>query len=308
MGRAGKYFHTRDNDKGKTMNEQTKEIQTQEFTREQIELVKQTVAKGATDNELKLFLHNCKRLGLDPFAKQVHFIKYGNSPGSIVVGLDGFRLVAERTGKHSGTKRGAIRDSAGVLVGAWCEVYRSDWEHPAREEVPFAEYNNPRNPSWQRMPETMIKKVAECAALRMAFPAELSGVYGHEEMDQADKPEKVDAFANPDARKPLQVVSKTEPVDKPQPDPKPQTEAKQTTQTPRQSGYLISFGRYTGKYTADIADDELGQYYHQLTGAIKKSGKAPDANQQSLIDALAAERTRRQILESGEFSFGDMPQ
>ena len=37
---------------------------------------------------------------------------------------------------------------------------------------------------WGRMPETMIKKVAEAAALRMAFPADLSGVYADEEMPQ----------------------------------------------------------------------------------------------------------------------------
>jgi phage recombination protein Bet len=172
------------------MNEEKKEIQTQDFTRDQIELIKATVAKGATDNELKLFLHNCKRLGLDPFAKQVHFVKYGNAPGTIIVGVDGFRVIAARTGAHSGTKRGALYDESGRLVGAWCEVYRSDWSHPAREEVPFVEYNNPNNPSWRKMPETMIKKVAECAALRMAFPAELSGVYGQEEMDQAKESER----------------------------------------------------------------------------------------------------------------------
>jgi len=36
------------------------------------------------------------------------------------------------------------------------------------------------------MPETMIKKVAEAAALRMAFPEDLSGIYSHEEMHRAD--------------------------------------------------------------------------------------------------------------------------
>ena len=41
------------------------------------------------------------------------------------------------------------------------------------------------------MPETMIKKVAEAAALRMAFPNELGGVYTQEEMAQAENERRV---------------------------------------------------------------------------------------------------------------------
>lgn len=158
-----------------------------QFTAEQMGLITSTIAKGATPDELKLFLYRCQNLGLDPLKPgQIYFIKYGSSPGTIVVGIEGFRARAGKTGKLSGIKRGAIRDDKGNLVGAYAEVYRSDWKEPAREEVPLSEYNTGKG-NWAKMPETMIKKVAEAAALRMAFPDDLGGVYTQEEMDQAEK-------------------------------------------------------------------------------------------------------------------------
>jgi phage recombination protein Bet len=156
------------------------------WTPEQIKLIKDVVAKGATNDELQLFLYRCKNMGLDPLKPgQIYFIKYGNSPGTIVVGIEGFRSRAAKTGKQSGINRGVIRDEKGKCIGAFAEIYRKDWTHPAKEEVSLAEYNTGKG-NWAKMPETMIKKVAEAAALRMAFPDELGGVYTNEEMDQAE--------------------------------------------------------------------------------------------------------------------------
>lgn len=158
------------------------------FTESQLDLVKRTVAKNATDDELELFFYRCKELQLNPLMPgQVYFLKFGSAPGTIVIGLDGFRSRAQRTGKLVGIKRGVVRDSSGKCIGAWADVYRRDWDHPAHEEVALSEYFDQRKPIWKNMPETMIKKVAEVAALRMAFPEELGGVYSEEEMHQADK-------------------------------------------------------------------------------------------------------------------------
>lgn len=167
------------------MSNEVVSIQQKQWTPEQLKLITDVVARGATPDELKLFLYRCQNMGLDPLKPgQIHFVKYSNGPGTIVVGIEGFRSIAHRSGKLSGIKRGVTRDEKGILVSAWAEVFRSDWQHSAREEVPMAEYNTGRGP-WQKMPETMLKKVAEAAALRMAFPNELGGVYETAEMDQA---------------------------------------------------------------------------------------------------------------------------
>jgi hypothetical protein len=66
-----------------------------------VDLLKRTVAAGATDDELALFIHQAKKTGLDPLARQIYFVKR-QGKGTIQTGIDGYRLVAERTGKYAG--------------------------------------------------------------------------------------------------------------------------------------------------------------------------------------------------------------
>jgi len=222
-----------------------------DMTKDQLELIKSTVAKNATTDELNLFLYRCKHMGLDPLKPgQIHFVKYGSGAGTIVVGIDGFRSKAAATGKHSGTKRGVIRDDAGRCVGAWAEVYRSDWQHPAREEVSLFEYNKGGG-NWAKMPETMIKKVAEVAALRMAFPDDLGGVYSDDEMDQA-APRSVSSAA-------------------------PAIEPRATNDIGNgiESGapYVATFGKYKGLTMPEIKPGDLAEYCDYIIATAKADGK-----------------------------------
>ena len=166
------------------------------FTEDQIELIKKTVAKSANLNtdEFKLFLHVANRSGLDPLAKQIYVQKRGSNL-IFITAIDGYRLIASRTGEHAGTDDAIFEyDAENYMVKATVSVYRNVKSVIGKFTATayWSEYNPESNPMWKKMPHTMLGKCAEALALRKAFPNELSGTYTKEEMDQADEPEKVE--------------------------------------------------------------------------------------------------------------------
>jgi len=157
-----------------------------DYTREQIDTIKQTVAKGANDSQLALFLQVCKSRGLDPFTKQVYF-----TPQGIIVSIDGFRAIAERTGCYAPGPTRYEYDDAKNLVAAYVTVRKlvaGQW-FDIEESAFFDEYRG-SSPIWKKMPRVMLAKCAEARALRRAFSSDLSGLYSPEEMDQAQRDER----------------------------------------------------------------------------------------------------------------------
>lgn len=157
----------------------------------------QGITADLNPNERELFAAVCNRTGLDPFARQIYAIKRGGRM-SIQTSIDGFRLIAQRSGRYAG--------QAGPFWcgkdGKWLDVWLSD-DPPAAAKVGtmLASFPEPRfwgvahwkeyvkgkpQQLWASMPSLMIAKVAEALALRKAFPQELSGLYTAEEMAQAD--------------------------------------------------------------------------------------------------------------------------
>ncbi len=148
------------------------------WSEEDRQLIHQTVAKGTTASELKLFLYTAGKYDLDPLVKQIWCVKYGSQPAAIFTGRDGFLSIAHKSGVFNGMKSEAIFDDDNKLTGGKCIVHRKDMEFPFEEEVLLSEYNTGRS-NWAKMPATMIKKVAESQCLRKAF--DISGLYSPEE-------------------------------------------------------------------------------------------------------------------------------
>lgn len=163
-------------------------------TADQLELVKRTVAQGATADELKLFLYDCQRQRVHPLDKLIHFTvhktKSGDRKYTPVTSIDFMRIRAAETGEYAGSDDAVFvvdemyPRAAQVTVWRLVQGQRCAFTATAR----WHEYKPEMNDfMWRKMPHTMLAKCAEALALRKGFPRQLAGLYTSEELDQGDQ-------------------------------------------------------------------------------------------------------------------------
>jgi len=142
--------------------------------------IKKYICPSATDKELFMFLGIARSYGLNPLKREIHFVKYGNNPASIIVGYEVYLKRAEATGKLGGWKCWIEKDEIGEK--AVIEIKRTDQEIPIRWEVYRKEFDR-QQATWKTMPMFLLKKVAISQGFRLAFPGDLGGMpYTAEEM------------------------------------------------------------------------------------------------------------------------------
>ncbi len=186
----------------------------QHFTNDEITIIKQQIMPGATNNDLNLFSMVCCRTGLDPFSRQIYAVSRWDNMSqmnkwSYQTSVDGFRLIAERSGAYLGQTEALWCGSDGVWVDVWLKneppmaskvgVYKKGHKEPIYAVARFSSYAQTKKGGeltamWRKMPDVMIAKCAECLALRKAFPNELSGLYTGEEMAQSENSEQYKHF------------------------------------------------------------------------------------------------------------------
>lgn len=179
--------------------------------------------QDAPNADLAVFLHQCKRTGLDPFSRQVYMIGRKNkvkqwqngqqvdvweTKWTIQTAIDGFRLIARRAADHNREKFAEPETLWCGEDGVWHDVWLGE-SHPTAAKVVvergdgvftavalFNEYCGTRydktlhrqvpNSMWASKPAVMLAKCAEALALRKAFPQDLSGLYTADEMNAAE--------------------------------------------------------------------------------------------------------------------------
>lgn len=165
-----------------------------------------TVARGTTPEEFWLFCERCKATKLNPLTNEIWCIKtegYTNKRGDwvdgrmqIMIGINGFQSIANSNPEFDGMETTVQLTEQGKPLSATCKVYRKDRKYPHVCTVYFNEYYragfNGKPSNWDKMPVTMIEKVAKSRAIREAFPQVLNDIYIEEELDNSNQQEPIE--------------------------------------------------------------------------------------------------------------------
>lgn len=145
-----------------------------------LSLLKQTVAKDATDAEFQMFLQFAKSTGLNPFKKELWFLK-ANGQVQMMTGINGFYSIANSHPMFDGIETELFFNPDKTILKAVSKTWRKDRKYPSTAEAYWVEYAKPYG-NWKTMGRVMISKCAESMSLRKAFPQEMNGLYTQEEM------------------------------------------------------------------------------------------------------------------------------
>lgn len=248
------------------------------FDSEQTRLLKTTILdSSATNDELQLFCLICQKTGLDPFSRQIYGIRRKGKM-TFQTSIDGYRLIADRTEKYAGndepifdeglnlyqhlTSGRKFPTTATITVWKLCGGQLCPFSASAAWTQYAQFFNGTLGEVWAKMPHVMLAKCAEALALRKAFPAELSGMYTHEEMpatnDNRDEITTQQAVT-PKQQAPITIPNKQE-LELLQPVQQTLVNLKWTGKQEADC-LLENFGK---EYLTDLSNDELLDFFDYL--------------------------------------------
>lgn len=172
-------------------------------------VLRNSLYPGSTDESIKLVLGYCKASGLDPMQKPVHIVPMWDSKARVtrdvvMPGIGLYRTQAARSGQFAGmsepkfgpmvTQKLGVRE---VTFPEWCKVtaYR---QLPSGHVAEFTaveywienyavkggkEHDQSPNAMWSKRVRGQLAKCTQAQALRMAFPEAVGSAPTAEEME-----------------------------------------------------------------------------------------------------------------------------
>lgn len=169
----------------------------QAWSDEQLEVMRKTVAEKASPAEFAHFLNVAKYSGLNPFLKEIYFMKTDKGQTASITSRDGYLTIAKRDSRFMGiqsmevcetdvfkmsvtaskdrtiqqemTHQIANFNDRGEIVGAWARGQMRGQE-PVIIYASMAEYDKKSQQMggkiWKQYPSSMIRKVAESMVLK----------------------------------------------------------------------------------------------------------------------------------------------
>lgn len=202
--------------------EETKALVKQDTTSEgeawtdaQLEVMRKTVAANATPAEFAYFLNVAKYNGLNPFLREIYFVKNEKGQTTIITGRDGYLTIAKKDQKFEGIQSMEVCETdvfetsvimndegqivqnmthqisnfkdRGEIIGAWARGQMKGQE-PVIIFAAMREYDKSKNAFggkiWKQYPSSMIRKVAEAMVLKRI--AGISGLVTEAEVGGTD--------------------------------------------------------------------------------------------------------------------------
>lgn len=240
----------------------------------------------ATPEEVKYFLSVALGRGLNPLANQIHAVprkkKENNQYVTVLeiqTGIDGFRLIAERSEHYAGQVGPFWCGHDGVWKDVWLDskppraakvgVLKNTFKEPLYaialwDSYVQTTYSGEINSMWKKMGSGQLAKCAEALALRKAFPEQIGGIYTNDELGQSDKDREDD--------KPPREVSAPKPASEKKISPPPFIPNMADV-----GGSMFTFGPYAMKPLNSINPHDLDEYLIQLETELKTKGRAKPA-------------------------------
>lgn len=260
---------------------------------EMLQTLRDTVCKGATPSQFRMFIEICTSTGLNPFLKEIWFV-----PGvGVMAGRDGYLRVANEHPQFDGMETLVERDEKGIPIKATCKVWRKDRSHPITCEAYYNEYKKASS-VWATYKSAMIGKVAEVLALKRSFS--INGVVTEEEIGEQEPRGSREAQREvaeqriaemkaqaPQLPPPAAEVHQAEFVEPPtELEQQLQASIEQVQQQPDKFKALAGFQELKKAIVDATGDDKL---YYRVLGAngYEKSNQIPKAKMREVWKAIA---------------------